>query len=211
MPLFFRHRLLFIHIPKCGGDTVNYGLRAAGDKPFLFVANGSVMVNGHTPQHMVWRELKKAGWSGKTGFRVAALVRHPVDRVLSEFRYIHVKRPDLVPFATDPSRFLDAFLSSDRETSVRFDNHNLGLLDFLRDRDGEIDPTIHIRPVQEMDRWLAELGLPRISAADRQNVTREVTHLPAFRATDIDRILEHYSQDVLWFEQRFPAYRRAPR
>jgi len=169
MPLFLRNKLLYIHIPKCGGDTVSYFLREHNDPPFLFIADGSVMVNGHTPQHLTWREFMKLGWLPSNDFKVAALVRHPVDRVISEFRYIQHSRPDLVGIATTPSSFLDAFLSSDPISNTLFDNHNLSILEFLEDESGQIDPIIDIRPVQEMDQLMNSLGLPPVPLSAWRN------------------------------------------
>jgi hypothetical protein len=207
LPLFFNHRLLFIHIPKCGGDTVNLKLSSLGDAPLLFVDDGSVMINRHTPQHMTYQELIKAGWSFNNNFRVASLVRHPVDRVLSEFRYLHLKRPDLVSqFAPNPSAFLDNFLSNTPEICARFDNHNLGLLEFLADQDGCVDERIYIRPTLEMPQWLSDLGLPAISDSERRNVTTHLIELPDFNQSDIQRIEAYYAQDISWFEMKFPKY-----
>lgn len=207
MPLFLKHRLLFIHIPKCGGDTVTHALARAGDPPFLFVADGSVMVNGHTPQHMVLSEFRRAGWSAANGFRVASLIRHPLDRVMSAFRYIHLARPDLLPLAPDPSRFLDHFLSHDDAAHRRFDNHNLGLLDFLAGDDGIVDPSIVIRPLAAMAEWLDMLGLPPIEASERRNVTAHLSGLPAFSRADIDRVMEYYARDLDWIARFAPELR----
>lgn len=207
MPLFPRHRVLFIHIPKCGGDTISHALGLADDPPFLFVADGSVMVNRHTPQHMTWREFLAAGWRTPEGFRVAALVRHPVDRVISAFRYVRLYRPDLQPLAPDPASFLEAFLSPQREVFERFDQHNRGLMEFLAGRDGVPDPSILVRPVQEMDAWLKELGLPAIPSSGRRNVTRGRAEFEPFGADELARIRAHYADDIAWFEGRFPHCR----
>lgn len=198
--------MLFIHIPKCGGDTVSHVLRLHGDAPFLFNGDGSVLVNGHTPQHMTWREFSNAGWTPESGFRVCALVRHPVDRAISAFRYIHASRPHLVPLAQTPSMFLDTFLSGDAALAARLDYHNLSIHAFLQNQEGEIDPAIEIWPLQEMDRFMASMGLPPVDPQDRRNVTR--TGVAAgggavFGAHDMARIVAHYARDIQWFERRF--------
>jgi hypothetical protein len=207
MPLFLRNRLLYIHIPKCGGDTVSHFLREHDDPPFLFISDGSVMVNRHTPQHLTWKELLKLGWSPSNDFKVATLVRHPVDRVISEFRYIHTSRPDLVGVAATPSSFLDAFLSSDSTSNTLFDNHNLSILEFLEDETGRVDPMIDIHPVQEMDQLMASLGLPAVPPAAFKNVTQRSDWLDSkflFLPEDIDRIVTFFARDIAWFTLRFP-------
>jgi hypothetical protein len=207
MPLFLKHRLLLIHIPKCGGDTVAHHLRRHDDPPFLFVADGALMVNGHTPQHMTWLEMLQGGWQTPPGFRVAALVRHPVDRVVSEFHYIKAYRPDLHNSIRDPASFLDDFLPDTRAAALRFDHHNVSICDFLSGRDGEIDPAIDVYPINEMDQLVGSLGLPRIMPEDRRNVTRgTAAHSGGqpFAPADIARITARYQRDIDWLSLRFP-------
>ena len=182
-------------------------LREHDDPPFLFIPDGSVMVNGHTPQHLTWKELLKLGWSPSNRFKVAALVRHPVDRVISEFRYIHISRPDLVGVAATPSSFLDAFLSNDSTSNTLFDNHNLSILEFLEDESGRVDPVIDIRPVQEMDHLMASLGLPAVPPASLKNVTQRSNWQDSkfvFLPEDIDRIVTFFARDMAWFTLHFP-------
>jgi hypothetical protein len=210
MPLFLKHRLLFIHIPKCGGDTVTHHLGQHGDRPFLFVDDGSVMVNGHTPQHLTWLEILRAGWRAPSDFRVAALVRHPVDRVISEFHYIKAYRPDLADSTQGPTSFLDEFLCDTEAARARFDNHNVGICDFLAGPDGEVDPAIEIYPICDMDRLVGSFGLPPIRTEDRRNVTRPVNAVsPAhtFSKTDIHRIATRYGRDIDWLRAKCPDLR----
>lgn len=204
MPLFLKNKLLFLHIPKCGGDTINHALRVAGDTPFLFVDDGSVLVNGHTPQHLTWRELVSAGWHTPPGFRVAALVRHPVDRVKSAYRYVLCYRPDLHYLGTTPSEFLSSFLSREPQIFLKYDHHNLGLLDFLRNESGNVESSIFTMALQDMNVWLAELGLPEIEPSQYRNVTKGLRVFPDFGASDLDRIRDYYSEDIRWFEKLFP-------
>ena len=206
MPLFLKHRILFIHIPKCGGSTVSWVMKNLQDPSFLYIEDGSVVVNGHSAQHMTWQEICRVGWTTPPDFRVAALVRHPIDRVISEFRYLRKRRTELSSLAPDPSTFLDHFLSKDQAVSGTFDQHNLGMLDYLKNRKGIVDPDILIRPLQEIDIWLEDLGIVPAIPVHRQNVTRGLEIFPVFSQNDIDRIKSFYCEDILWFEARFPHY-----
>lgn len=201
MPLFLNHRALFVHIPKCGGDTFSQAMRQAGDAPFLFVPDGSVMTNGHTPQHLTWRELCQMGWSTPPDFRVVALVRHPVDRVLSAYRYIYLARPDLVHWAQSPTQFLDHFFSPDPQIRLRFDHHNLGLLPFLRNAEGGVEDSIEIWHVADMDELLATFGLPPVPENARRNVTPRGSK---WSSADLDRVGREVAEDLVWFEAQFP-------
>lgn len=206
MPLFIHHKLLFIHIPKCGGTTITEGLRGAGDAPFLFVSDGSVLLNGHTPQHATWQELLRAGWVTPPDFKVGALVRHPVDRTLSAYRYIHKVRRDLLPFASTPEIFLDHYLSESIENVLRFDNHNKKILDFLTGATGIVDERIYIQPVQNIDAWVSKLGLPAGIGKLKLNETEDFKDSTVFTQGQIKRIQEFYAEDMNWFAGKFPAH-----
>lgn len=207
MPIFLRNRLLLIHIPKCGGDTLSHFLSEHNDPPFLFAGDGSVLVNGHSPQHMTWMELQKAGWPVSSDFRIVALVRHPIRRVLSEFHYVQTVRPDLAHLIENPTRFLDEFLPDTADARRQFDNHNVSIIDFLKNASGAIDTSIEICHTEDMDRVASSLGLPSIPIESRRNVTSQVRSNdsePVFCSSDILRIAERYRDDIAWFERNFP-------
>lgn len=201
MPLFLRHRTLFIHIPKCGGGTLGACMRAAGDPPFLEVPDGSVLMNGHTPQHATWRELNQLGWTTPPDFRVVALVRHPVERVLSAYRFAKLYRPDLAWYTRTPRAFLRHFLAGHPRAFKRFDQHNLGLLDFLVDASGIIAPEVEIWPLERMDDLLASFGLGPVTPENRRHVTDGAN---PFNARQMARIRDHVRRDLTWYERRFP-------
>lgn len=203
VPLFLCHRVLLLHIPKCGGDTFSHALRKAGDPPFLFVADGSVLTNGHTPQHMTWRELCQAGWNTPPDFRVIAFVRHPVERVLSAYRYIHLARPDLVHMAKNPAQFMDYFFSRDATLRKRFDHHNMAIIEFLKDAEGNIEESIEIHHISEMNAVLESLGLSGVAENERRNVTSVNAD---FQPRHLRRIRKTMEADIAWFEARFPQF-----
>lgn len=207
MPLFLRHKTLLIHIPKCGGVTFGSRLEAAGDPPFLQVTDGSVLVNGHTPQHLTLRELRQMGWVTPPDFRVIALVRHPVDRVLSAYRYARAMRPDLGRYTRTPGAFLKHFFTTGRRAFAQFDQHNIGLVEFLIGDHGHIDPAIELWPLTRMDDLLATFGLGPVPPAERRNVTHGPT---PFDATHIQQIRDHVRRDLIWFERRFPDVCETP-
>jgi hypothetical protein len=129
-----------------------------------------------------------------------------VDRVLSEFRYVRRFRKRLVRFAETPAQFLDHFLSADKQTSLRFDNHNKGLLDYLTNSDGSLESSIYIDSLDRVDEWLKELSLPAISVSERRNVTLadpETERECSFSSEEIERIRDYYKKDVQWYEARF--------
>jgi len=138
MPIF-NNEITFIHIPKCGGTTIERFLESKGYKMSLFTSTGSIFINGHTPQHCTYSELDELNLLTN---KIFTIVRPEYERVLSEYFYILEKRPDLKELFTDFDSFLELFL--DKKNSLLFDNHNLSNKDFLINSKGEIDPKIKI-------------------------------------------------------------------
>lgn len=206
MPLFLQHKVLFIHIPKCGGDTFSGRMQDAGDAPFLFVPDGAVMVNGHTPQHLTWRELTGMGWVTPPGHRVITIVRHPVDRVLSAYRYAKAFRSELSAYTRNPGEFIRHFFDRSGEAYLHFDQHNLGILEFIRNREGEPDPEIEVWPLNRMDALLDSFGLPGAERKHWKNVTKGGD---VFSELQLREIRRQVGEDLDWFESRFPEIKES--
>ena len=138
MPIF-NNDITFIHIPKCGGTSVERLLIEHGFKMSLFTSTGSILINGHTPQHCTYRELKELNLLTD---KIFTIVRDEKERVLSEYFYILAQRPDLKKLFNSFDEFLDLFL--DKNNVLLFDHHNLSNHEFLVNHEGIIDRRIRI-------------------------------------------------------------------
>lgn len=77
--------ILFVHIPKTGGSTVEEVLKAAG-APQALKYHKRLGYSNATPQHMHWTVLKH--WLPLGFYDYAfAVVRHPLARMVSEYRW----------------------------------------------------------------------------------------------------------------------------
>lgn len=87
MPLY-RHAdkmVLFVHIPKTGGSTVEEVLNAAGAAQALKY-HKRLGFSRATPQHMTWDVLRH--WVPRSFYDYSfAVVREPVARLVSEYRW----------------------------------------------------------------------------------------------------------------------------
>jgi hypothetical protein len=92
MPIF-NNEITFIHIPKCGGTSIEKFLQHNGYKMKLFTSTGSIFINGHTPQHCTFKELEELNLLTD---KVFTIIRPEIDRVVSEYFYIKNNRPDLI-------------------------------------------------------------------------------------------------------------------
>lgn len=138
MPIF-NNEITFIHIPKCGGTSIEEFMLSNNYNMSLFTSTGSIFINGHTPQHCTFLELKELGVITK---KIFTIVRPETERVVSEYFYILNKRPDLKKLFNDFDDFLNLFLNKDN--TLLFDNHNLSNKDFLKNKYDVINSDIKI-------------------------------------------------------------------
>ena len=159
MPIF-DNEFTFIHIPKCGGTTIEKFLVDKGYNMSLFTSSGSIFINGHTPQHCTYLELKELGLVTD---KIFTIIRPEMERVVSEYFYILENRPDIKELFNGFDGFLDIFL--DKKNNLIFDNHNLSNLDFLINEEGRIDQSIKIFDFfnyEEIEDYIGIKGLNRV-------------------------------------------------
>ena len=84
MPIFPQHKVVFIHIPKTGGVSIEQELILQGDTQF-FLSTTSI-INGHSPQHSTYQELLDWGMI-PPDYRVFTVVRDPRTRFLSAYNF----------------------------------------------------------------------------------------------------------------------------
>lgn len=110
MPLNFEHKILFIHIPKCAGTSIEHILKMTNKENLyteqLKLENYNLLpINNFTdeefrmcasknPQHYTYRELTKIlPIDIVENYKKISIVRNPFDRLVSEYYYRegHVK------------------------------------------------------------------------------------------------------------------------
>ena len=159
MPIF-DNKITFIHIPKSGGTTIEKFLVNEGYNMSLFTSTGSIFINGHTPQHCTYLELKELGLLTD---KIFTIIRPEIERVVSEYFYVLEWRPEVKKLFNGFDEFLDIFL--DKKNNLIFDNHNLSNMDFLINEKGEIEENIKIFDFfnyEEIEDYIGIKGLNRI-------------------------------------------------
>lgn len=73
LPYNYRHKLVFIHVPKCGGTSVLSALNRGARVPRY---------------HADWRAYRQADPAAFNNFFKFAIVREPADRLLSAYHYL---------------------------------------------------------------------------------------------------------------------------
>lgn len=153
MPIF-NNEFTFIHIPKCGGTTIEKFMVNNGCKMSMLAFLNGTKINNHSPQHCTYRELEELNLLTD---KIFTIVRSEIDRVVSEYFYILQHRKDLNNLFEGFDEFLELFL--DKKNYSLFDYHNLSNNEFLINNNGVIDSKIKIFNFFEIEKIENYLGL----------------------------------------------------
>jgi hypothetical protein len=133
MPIFKDRskEILFIHIPKTGGTTIERWLGASMNMYFHTVGKPSAMKI--TPQHMTIEDmiLLFGGYQWDYSF---AIVRDPYERIISEYFYRTQMAVELYGERPNFSRWVIENLNQYRKNTFVLDNHLRPQYHFVNDK-----------------------------------------------------------------------------
>ena len=212
MPIDRAHGLLFIHIPKTAGTSVEELLDLRGDwrrenldTCFGFIQSESLLAqqfSSHFLQHLTLTELQQLFADDVDAWALFAVVRDPWHRLLSSFRR---KDPDLCAcyrecFGQD---LQDLGLEAYIELAKTFDHPHLRAQSLFvqNDASGKIDARVKIfqqEHLQDLEVWLSDVLGFKLKLPHR-NVNVPQTPLPQLAASTWQRLQarvhELYAQD----------------
>lgn len=205
---FFRCRLgavYFAHVPKCGGTSVErylqsrWGRLAFKDGRFLLRPE-SARWSKSSPQHITVADLEQLFPPGFFALSFA-VVRHPVARAISLYRY----QRDIVRTLPQDLAFtpwLDGLATQLREAPYALDNHPRPMSEFIPEEARIFRLEDGLQPVAD---WLDELParrpapepIGRNNSYDEKLARSGGTPGPKVAPTDADRarIAEIYAVD----------------
>jgi len=128
VPIFFKNekKVFFIHIPKCGGTSIEKYLSAASGG-IEFFSHGARNILPCTPQHIDRSLIHSFFFQGTNNFQYIAVVRHPLLRIISE--YFHANRYQDKP--SDFDHWLIKIIKKAKHNDYIRDNHLRNQVDFL--------------------------------------------------------------------------------
>lgn len=198
-------KLIFVHIPKTGGTTLEHYLSKKYGVPLPY---NDGAVNNHSPQHCSYEEIRqilRAQKKNINAYRVIALVRNPFHRLISDLFCHHIVCPDTPPNEIH-ERVLDVF----RKPAVvgdyhNWDNHFVPQHEFVLNRFGKIPSNMVIVDANNADKTLPSLGLDGYQRAQRHNTNpnRLAVNYDTFLPEETkDFVRQYYTRD---FELFFDA------
>ncbi len=222
MPISYPFKTIFVHIPKCAGTSIEkyLGMGSTAQlfsyKPIkltdikydtnLFSSDELLDFENRTPQHLTITQLKKIIPNDIiNSFFKFSVIRHPYQRMISEYAYIHeTPTAKTSTFRNKPfDIFVDEVLNlSNEEQITLFDGHLESQFDYLF-----INNELAIDAVYKLENF-------EPCVAKLKELTKSNRDLPHSRATtfvsNIDianetkqKIFDYYQKDFESFGYTF--------
>ena len=148
MPYYLNKHILFIHIPKTGGTTIEELFRK-NDSERLYSSIGIGDTNRILPppfdrvslQHQFYTTIltfkHKLGVVFDDKLRIFSIVRDPYRRIISDMMFLNIVNPD-----STPEKVVECM--KNYVIAEKYDNHNVPQYKFITDKQGNLIPEIDI-------------------------------------------------------------------
>lgn len=160
--------LLFLHIPKTGGTTLeHYFFEKFKISPDTLYGH---VHNGHSLQHCTYLEMKELLLPRQIKkYKILALIRNPFHRIISDLFWFQLIHPGSSPEEVDQA--VSHVLTTNETIGdyQNWDNHFIPQSDYLLDETGNIPSNMTILETSDMDRILPSL-YPGFKSVPRLNV-----------------------------------------
>lgn len=199
MPYYKQLDLLFIHIPKTGGTSMENYLKGKAPQT-LFTGrpkNNILPIKNVSLQHQTYKTIKThqnvLGINfDSPKFRTISIVRNPYERIVSDlfyFRLINKKTPTIK--VTD---IIKKYINS-----TRFDNHNIPQYNFLTLNNTDIAPEIHIFRTETLKKDATNFGLKNFNASTNKGMCDKKKYYSYLNDESIRLINVFYKKDFELF------------
>ncbi|SIQ34284.1 Sulfotransferase family protein [Paracoccus thiocyanatus] len=182
-------RILFIHIPKTGGTSVENWMQ--GIAPLRLFSQGIPAAMKCTPQHLRMQDIRALLGEGYFD-QALTVVRNPYDRIASEYRMrAHLAKAGFFKGLPIFSLWLEEWLNRQKREPFCLDNHLRPQWEFL----GSEVETFRFEdglqaPLARMAEWL-DIAPPESLPHDLRPDPLEI----AWDQVDRIRVRDHYARD----------------
>jgi len=208
MPYFNNNddiNVLFIHIPKTGGSSIEeylsykYNIKLDNSSLYLFtqdkrLLNENMKINSSL-QHLTYNQIienRKVFNIHFDNIKIITIVRNPYERMVSDLFYYNLITKD-TPKET-VFDIINQFLESDK-----YDNHNIPQHNFITNDNQEIIPNIHILRTESLNNDMHRLGYTDFNLFSNVNPNK-VKYADYLNNKSIEIINNFYHLDFVLFK-----------
>jgi hypothetical protein len=207
MPYFKNDNInvLFIHIPKTGGTSVElyfsskFNLPLNNSSLFLYFQDKELLFNKNIKinsslQHLTYNQIVEHNQLFNINFdniKIITIVRNPYERIISDLFFWKIITKDV----TKETVFdiINNYLDSNK-----YDNHNIPQYKFITNDKGEIIQNIHILKTESLTNDMNNLGYNDFKIFENVNM-HKVNYYDYLNNKSIDIINQFYHLDFILF------------
>jgi hypothetical protein len=205
MPYFKKNEindinLLFIHIPKTGGSSLEiYFSRKYGiGLNYNSLYSGNNAFNGHSLQHSTLREIKEMKIREMknidfNNIKIISIVRNPYHRLISDFFYHKFLNQN------SDKDFVYKKIKEYFENDNTYDNHKIPQYQFLINDDNNIDKDVIILRTENLNEDMKNLGYDDFNIREKKNRYNNINYMDYLNNESIQLINDYYDMDFIYF------------
>jgi hypothetical protein len=205
MPYFKNENinLLFIHIPKTGGSSIEEYIKKKYNIPLdeksLFTAVGK-RLNGVSYQHQTYNDIYDNkdffNINFENNIKIMTVVRNPYNRIISDLFFFK-----LINYETKPE---EVFLTiKDKFLMCKYDNHPLPQYKFVTDKNGNLIDNIIIIKNEHLNQAMKNLGYRDFDIHTQINkLIKDKKAIDYLNKDSIKLINRYYNKDFEYFKYK---------
>jgi hypothetical protein len=205
MPYFKNNdiNVLFIHIPKTGGTSVEkyfsskFNIELNNNSLYLFITNKDLlnknMKIGSSLQHITYNQIVEYSDIFKIDFnniKIITIVRNPYERIISDLFFFK-----LIKIETTKEEVFDII---NKYLVSHHDNHNIPQYNFITNDKKEIIQNIHILKTESLKNDMNNLGYTDFNNFELVNINK-VNYYDYLNNQSIELINNFYNLDFILF------------
>jgi hypothetical protein len=200
--------VLFIHIPKTGGTSVEHYFSSKyniplNNKSLYLILNDEPLINANlhlkiksSLQHITYTQMVEYNKWFHIDFDelvVLTIVRNPYERVISDLFFYK-----LITVETQKETVFD-ILVHNYLNATNYDNHNIPQHSFVTNDKGEIHPHIRILHTENLTNQMIEMGYSDFDIVHNSNANK-VNYYDYLNAESIGILNKFYHLDFILFK-----------